>query len=145
MQRGISIPEDIVWGSHSGTIWWDLHGICVPCVRLIVTLWTVAHQAPLCMGILQARILQWVAIPFSRGSFWPREGTRISSVSWSPALASGSFTTRVTWEAPTGCKSELKPHVCWGICPRVFVGYRPSMCPPLREQQSVKRWWIIIQ
>ena len=23
-------------------------------------------------GILQARILDWVAIPFSRGSFWPR-------------------------------------------------------------------------
>ena len=23
-------------------------------------------------GILQARILEWVAIPFSRGSFWPR-------------------------------------------------------------------------
>ena len=27
-----------------------------------------AHQAPLSMGILQARILEWVAIPFSRGS-----------------------------------------------------------------------------
>ena len=28
---------------------------------------TVAHQAPLFMGILQARILEWVAMPFSRG------------------------------------------------------------------------------
>ena len=26
-------------------------------------------QAPLSMGILQARILEWAAIPFSRGSF----------------------------------------------------------------------------
>ena len=25
------------------------------------------------LGILQARILQWVAIPFSRGSFQPRD------------------------------------------------------------------------
>ena len=26
-------------------------------------------------GILQARMLEWVAIPFSRGSFWPRAWT----------------------------------------------------------------------
>ena len=30
--------------------------------------WTAAHQAPLFMGILQARILEWVAMPSSRGS-----------------------------------------------------------------------------
>ena len=35
-------------------------------VRLFETPWTVACQAPLSMGILQARILEWVAIPFSR-------------------------------------------------------------------------------
>ena len=29
---------------------------------------TVAFQAPLSMGILQARILEWVAMPSSRGS-----------------------------------------------------------------------------
>ena len=29
------------------------------------TPWTVACQAPLSMGILQARTLEWVAIPFS--------------------------------------------------------------------------------
>ena len=33
------------------------------------TLWTVASQAPLSMGILQARILEWVAVPSSKGSF----------------------------------------------------------------------------
>ena len=31
-----------------------------------VTPWTVAHQALLFMGILQARILEWVAMPSSR-------------------------------------------------------------------------------
>ena len=30
-------------------------------VRLFATQWTVACQAPLSMGILQARILEWVA------------------------------------------------------------------------------------
>ena len=37
-------------------------------VQLYVTLWTVAHQAPQSIGILQARILEWAAIPSSRGS-----------------------------------------------------------------------------
>ena len=38
------------------------------CVQLCENLWTVAHQAPLSIGILQARILEWVAMPSSRGS-----------------------------------------------------------------------------
>ena len=33
--------------------------------------WTVAHQAPLSMGFLRARILEWITIPFSRGSSGP--------------------------------------------------------------------------
>ena len=36
-------------------------------------------------GILQARILEWVAVPFSRGSSWPRDQTR------SPALQVNSL------------------------------------------------------
>ena len=31
-------------------------------------------------GISQARILEWVAISFSRGSFWPRDWTHISFI-----------------------------------------------------------------
>ena len=30
--------------------------------------------------ILRARILEWVAIPFSRGSSWPRDQTRVSCI-----------------------------------------------------------------
>ena len=41
-------------------------------VGLFVVLWTAACQAPLSMGILQARILKWVAMPFSRESSWFR-------------------------------------------------------------------------
>ena len=33
------------------------------------------------MGILQARILEWIAMPSSRGSSWPRDGTHVSCVS----------------------------------------------------------------
>ena len=42
--------------------------ICLVVSQLFVTLWTpCVHQVPV-HGILQARILEWVAIPFSRGS-----------------------------------------------------------------------------
>ena len=48
-------------------------------------------------GILQARILEWVALPFSRGSSQPWiEPTSLTS----PVLAGGFFTTSTTWEAP---------------------------------------------
>ena len=48
-------------------------------------------------GILQERILVWVAISSSRGSFQPRDPTRVSCVSC--IGRQGFFTTRATWEA----------------------------------------------
>ena len=44
--------------------------------------------------ILQARILKWVAIPFSRESSWPRDWT------WVSCIAGIFFTIRATREAP---------------------------------------------
>ena len=43
-------------------------------VWLFVTPWTIVH------GILQARILEWVAVPFSRGSSQPRDRTQVSCI-----------------------------------------------------------------
>ena len=42
---------------------------CFSSVWFFVSPWTAARQAPLSMGILQARILEWVTMPFSRGFF----------------------------------------------------------------------------
>ena len=64
-------------------------------VWLFTTPWTVAHQAPLSMGILQARILEWVAIPSSRGSSWPRDQTCASCAS---CIAGRLFTFWATGE-----------------------------------------------
>ena len=44
-------------------------------VQLFVTTWTVAHQAPLSMGILQESILEYVIMPSSRGIF-PTQGLK---------------------------------------------------------------------
>ena len=49
-------------------------------IQLFATLWTIGHQAPLSMRILQATILECVATPFSRGSFWSRDWIHISYV-----------------------------------------------------------------
>ena len=38
----------------------------------------VARQAPLSMGILQSRILEEIAMPFSRGSSQPKDWTQVS-------------------------------------------------------------------
>ena len=47
-------------------------------------------------GILQARVLEWVAMPSSRGSSDPEiEPESLTS----PALAGRLFTTSATWEA----------------------------------------------
>ena len=56
----------------------------------------VACQALLFMGILQARILEWVAMP-PPGDL-PDPGIQASSL-MSPALLGGFFTTSTTWEA----------------------------------------------
>ena len=48
---------------------------CFIHVLLFVTLWTVAHQPLLSMGILQARILEWVAMPSSRGHSFQTQGS----------------------------------------------------------------------
>ena len=48
--------------------------------QTFATSWTVAHQAPLTTGILQARILEWGAMLSSRGSFQPRDWTQVSHI-----------------------------------------------------------------
>ena len=54
---------------------------------------SVARQAPLSMWILQGRIPEWVALPSSRGSSQPRDGTQISYV------FCRFFATSAIWEA----------------------------------------------
>ena len=55
--------------------------------------WTAAHQTHLSLGILQARILGWVAYPSSKGTSRPRNRTRVS------CIAGRFFTSWATREA----------------------------------------------
>ena len=80
---------------------WDFYGSFFRCVPVCVHAKSLQSCQTLCnpmdcslpisiFGILQARKLEWVAMPSSRGSSWPREHTHISSVS--SALSRGYFT-----------------------------------------------------
>ena len=53
-------------------------------------------------GIFQARVLEWGAISYPRGSSQPRDQTCVFYVS--PALAGVFFTTSTTWEDSPGKK-----------------------------------------
>ena len=92
-------------------------------VQLCATLWTVACQAPLCMG-------------FSRQEYWPPPGDLpypwIKFVSLrSPALAGGIFTTSATWEFYIlDCKSSVRPRK--SLLPFFFfLAGKSCILPPL--------------
>ena len=55
-------------------------------VQLFAIPCTVASQAPLSQGILQARMLVWIVMPSPRGSSQPRDRTQAS------CIAGGFFT-----------------------------------------------------
>ena len=87
---------------------WDLsfrtrdwtHTLCVgrrslntACMHAVLSLCNLMDCGPpgsSVHGILQARILEWVAMPSSRRSSWPRDWTRVSCGS---CIAGGFFTT----------------------------------------------------
>ena len=67
------------------------HGCFICMLRSVVsdsvTPWASTRQAPLSMGILQARILEWVAMPSSKGSSQPRDRILIAHLKLQVLLA----------------------------------------------------------
>ena len=63
-------------------------GLCSSSVAVLVTqfcptVWDPTDCSPpgsSVHGILQERILEWIAVPFSRGSSWPRDRTQVSCI-----------------------------------------------------------------
>ena len=90
-------------------------------------------------GILQTRILEWVAMPSSRGSSWARDRTLVSCVS---CIASGFFTHWATWEAPLKARIDL-----WAGC-LVFsclgLKLRLEFIPPTSWFSGSAAYWLQI-
>ena len=97
--------------------------------------WTVARQAPPSMELHQARILEWVAIPFSRGSS-PTQGLNqgLPQCRWILCRLSHQG-SRATLVRPTDWPQRLRSRV-WGRwkdkafpCKRE-KGVNAGSCPP---------------
>ena len=86
-----------------GTYWIRIFGLCCCCYFVakscpdyFATAWAIACQAPSSLhGISQARILEWVALPSSRGSSSLRDWTIISYIG-RPILY--HWVPRKTWD-----------------------------------------------
>ena len=72
----LEINAELILGSGGGG------GLIAKSCLTLATPWTVDCSLPdsSVHGISQARILEWVAISFSRGSSWPRDQTRVSFI-----------------------------------------------------------------
>ena len=84
-------------------------------------------QAPLSIGFFQARILGWVAISFSRGSSWSRDGTWISCTEKADSLLTElprkpiiPLESRVI----VHCMSHM-PHFIYSLISRWAFGFFP--------------------
>ena len=77
-------------------------------VRLSVTLWTVACQAPLSMGF--SRQEYWSGLPCPPSGNLPHPGTEPISLT-SPALAGGFFTTGTTWAKTEQHEDSLESQI----------------------------------
>ena len=112
---------------------------CFSRVRLFVAPRTVAPQASPSMGVLQARILEWVAMPSSQGSSWPRDRTQVSRI------AGGFFTISADWEAHKGRSpittvyKVLHVGITVHYCMRIVYFFKS--CPLYLSTQGRLRWY----
>ena len=83
-------------------------------------------------GILQARILKWVAYPFSNRSSWPRNQTRVS------CIAGGFFTN---WATPCNCVTPDLETYLWGLNRGTYI--RSDQISRSVVSDSLRPPWIV--
>ena len=80
------------------------------CVQLFMTLWTINLPGSSVHGILQAKILEWVAMPSSRGSSWLRDQTPVS------CITDRFFTSETLGKSAWKCAFSQR-HLDWKTLP----------------------------
>ena len=107
---------------------------CFSCVQLFVTLWTIARPGSSVHGILQARILEWVAMPSSRGSSWPRnEPASLMFL----AIAGRFFTTSTTCKALSFSKETLIHLEAFGYLTSFSIINTSTLCRHLAKSYKL--------
>ena len=90
--------NDYTWCMHAFSVTQLCPPLCAPM--------DCSPPASSAHGILQARILKWVAMPSSRGSSRPRDWTWVS---WVSCMAGGFFTTESLGKPHLS--SQLRPNL----------------------------------
>ena len=124
-ERKLMLKEVRLLDQHLSGFWkweWKL----LSCVQLFVTSWNdeTVHE------IFQARILEWVAFPFSRGSSQPRDQIQVSHI------AGRLFTNWATQEAHQGSNPSF-------LIPNLIVPLHHTnlLHKALREGHFISRKW----
>ena len=136
---------------------WDENRVCMCSVESVVSDTLQPHSPPgsSVHGILQARILEWAAMPSSRGSSWPRDWTWVSCSSFigrqvlytlshlgRPRWESGSFWLMYGGLSPTHThpynpkerSQTLEPHhLRWGSAQCHQGQWEREKCPQENE------------
>ena len=95
--------------------------VCVP-APLCPTLFDLMDYSLLgssIHGIFQSKILEWVAITYSRGSSWPRDWTHVSCAS---CIGRQVLYHCSTWEAPSVCADKDVNWWCEGAWCQAGLG-----------------------
>ena len=91
-------------------------------------------------GILLAKILEWVAFPFSRGSSQLRDGTQVS---W---IAGRFFIGWVTREPEDNSNKCINPQWAWcDWCPPKSRHPRPVWSDPVACVPCLLQWEVLLQ
>ena len=103
-------------------------------VGLFATPWTVARQGPLSMGILQGRILEWVAMPSFRGSPQPRDQIQVSCITKKFFISWATWGNFLYWEI----NAEKEIVLFFFLLTKESL---PST--PQKGQGRKKKYWVI--
>ena len=125
-------------------------------VQLFATFWIVAHQAPLSMGILQARTLEWVAMPSSRGSSQPRDQICIPHAfcigRWVLSTHSSTLAWQIPWAEEPGRLQSMgsesdkteRLHFHFSLSCIGEENGNPLQCSSLENPRDGGAWWVAI-
>ena len=88
-------------------------------------------------GIFQARVLEWVAISFSRGSSWPRDRTQVSFIE------GRRFTIWATREAPEEFEKRgpLLCHCCHNAVTQIRTEVAVATTPSTNHCTITASYW----
>ena len=89
-------------------------------------------------GILQARILEWVSMPSSRGSTWPRDWTPTSCSS----CVAGGFFAACHQGSPNKCHAAKSLQLCPTLCDPIDGSPPGSPVPGILQARTLE--WVAI-